>query len=168
MSWTRTLRALVTLAVVVAASYAAWYVLEQANEPDPPAPDTPLLRVTILKDGDSFVASDGREYRLGMVNTPEPFEPCHREATEFTRQFLSRGFTADAYSRDTHGRQVSEVLNPAGDSLNVALARTGYSDDRYLENFRFENPGLARRLGEAFDDAATPGCRNAPGTVPRR
>ncbi len=161
MDWSRSLRALLTLAVTVALSYVAWSYLERPDHPEVPKPNTPVLRVTVLKDGDSWVASDGREYRLGMVNAPEAMEPCGRDATQFTRRFLADGFAADAYARDPHGRQVAEVFNPAGDSLNVALAEAGYSDDRFLDNFRHENPGLAERLDDAFDRAATPGCRSA-------
>lgn len=161
MDWSRSLRALLALAVTVALTYAAWSYLERTNHPGPPTPDTPLLRVTVLKDGDSWVASDGREYRLGMVNAPEARERCARDATRFTSHFLADGFTADAYAEDVHGRQVAEVFNPSGDSLNVALVEAGYSDDRYLDDFRHENPGLARRLDDAFDKAATPSCRRA-------
>jgi len=159
VDWSRTLRALLTLAVIVALCYVAWSYLERTDHPEPPTPSTPVLSVTILKDGDSWMASDGHEYRLGMVNAPEAMEPCGRDATQFTRRFLADGFTADAYARDPHGRQVAEVFNPAGDSLNVALVEAGFSDDRYLDNFRDENPGLAKRLGDAFDRAATPTCR---------
>jgi len=158
--WSRTLRALLTLAVTVVISYAAWSYLERPDNADPPAPDTSLLHVTILKDGDSWVASDGREYRLGMVNAPEHLEPCAREATQFTRRFLAEGFRADAYASDPHGRVVAEVFNPAGDSLNVALAEAGFSDDRYLDNFRHENPDLARRLDVAFARSANPSCQS--------
>ncbi|HUS22894.1 MAG TPA: thermonuclease family protein [Aeromicrobium sp.] len=162
MDWSRTLRALLTLAVIVAMSYAAWSYLEHTNDPSPTTPNTPLLHVTILKDGDSWVASDGREYRLGMVNAPEALERCGRDATLFTSHFLADGFTAETYSKDVHGRQVAEVFNPSGDSLNVALVEAGYSDDRYLDNFRHENAGLARRLDDAFNRAATPSCRRTP------
>lgn len=154
----RTLRALLTLAVIVAISYAAWSFLETSEVDAPSRANTSVLRVTILKDGDSWVASDGREYRLGMVNAPEPLEPCAREATRFTRHFLDDGFTADAYATDPHGRQVSEVFARTGASLNVALVQAGYSDDRYLNNFRHENPALARRLDDAFATAARPAC----------
>jgi len=159
VDWSRTLRALLTLAVIVAASYAAWSYLERTDNAKAVGQHTPPLRVTILKDGDSWVASDGREYRLGMVNAPEALEPCGRIAAGFTRRFLADGFTADAYAQDTHGRQVAEVFNPAGDSLNVALVEAGLSDDRYLDDFRHENPDLARRLDHAFDKAATVDCR---------
>jgi endonuclease YncB( thermonuclease family) len=161
VDWSRTLRALLTLAVIVATSYAAWSYLERPRDQGQPTSDMPLLRVTILKDGDSWVGSDGREYRLGMVNAPEALERCGREATRFTRRFLADGFTADAYSMDVHGRQVAEVFNPSGDSLNVALVEAGYSDGRYLDNFRHENPGLAQKLDDAFTRAATPRCRRA-------
>ena len=117
--------------------------------------------MTTLKDGDSWVASDGHEYRLGMVNAPEAQEPCGRDAAQFTARFLAEGFTINAYAHDPHGRRVAEVFNRSGDSLNVALVEAGYSDDRYLDSFRHENPNLARRLDDAFDRAAKPGCRQA-------
>ena len=155
----RTLRALLTIAVAIAVSYAAWTYIERTGDPEPSTPSTPALRVTALKDGDSWVASDGREYRLGMVNAPEALEPCGREAAGFTRRFLAAGFTAHVYATDPHGRQVAEVFDSSGDSLNVALVEAGFSDDRYLASFRHENPGLAKRLDAAFERATTPICR---------
>ena len=74
----RNVRAVVALIVTVALCYAVWAFIDSSTDPTPPPPNTPLLHVTVLKDGDSWVASDGNEYRLGMVNTPEPREPCHR------------------------------------------------------------------------------------------
>ena len=161
MDWTRSLRALLTLGVTVALCLLAWTYLDRTDRAELPKPNTPLLRVTVLKDGDSWVASDGREYRLGMVNAPEAMAPCGRDATQFTRRFLADGFRANAYARDPHGRHVAEVFNRDDDSLNVALAEAGYSDDRFLDNFRHENPDLAKRLDDAFDRAATPSCRSA-------
>jgi endonuclease YncB( thermonuclease family) len=145
-----------------------------ADEPDPPEPTpdrvaTALLFITDQKDGDSFVASDGNEYRLGLVNTAEASEPCGPAAARFTREFLADGFTADAYSRDTYGRHVAEVFDRSGRSLNVALATSGYGNDRYLNQFRHENPDLARRLEAAFATAATPSCANvAPAPFARQ
>ena len=122
-----------------------------------------LLFIADQKDGDSFVASDGNEYRLGLVNTAEASEPCGPEASRFTRDFLAGGFTVDAYSRDRYGRRVAEVFDRSGRSLNVALAKNGYGNDRYLNQFRHENPDLARRLDAAFSAADTPSCsRVAP------
>lgn len=127
---------------------------------------TVLLFVTDQKDGDSWVASDGNEYRLGLINTPERGEQCGAEASAFTRQFLSAGFTVDAYASDTHGRTVAEVFDKTGSSLNVALAKSGLGNDRYLEEFRHENPELAGRLDSAIASAATPDCQKALAPAP--
>lgn len=136
---------------------------EPTKPTDPPAA---LLFITDQKDGDSWVASDGKEYRLGLIDTPERNEECGAEATAFTRQFIDAGFTVDAYSTDTHGRSVAEVLDKSGKSLNVALAKSGLGNDRYLNEFRHENPDLARRLDKALASAATPDCKKAAAPVP--
>ena len=120
---------------------------------------TPVLFITDQKDGDSFVASDGNEYRLGMVNTAEMSEPCGADAARFTRDFLADGFTVDAYSGDRYGRRVAEVFDKSGRSLIVALASSGLGNDRFLDQFRYENPDLARRLDAAFASADAPSCR---------
>lgn len=158
----RALRALLVIAACIALAYTATVYLDARNDqatPTPPRTDAPLLHVRAFKDGDSWEASDGREYRLGLVNAPEPSEPCFGEATQFTRQFLAGGFTADAYATDPHGRHIAEVFNPAGASLNVELARSGFADGTYLETFRRENPDLARRVERALTSAAVPACR---------
>lgn len=73
------------------------------DSPEPALPGdevAELLFVTDQKDGDSWDASDGREYRLGQVITPEYDGPCGPEATEFPRDFLASGFTAAATRSD--------------------------------------------------------------------
>lgn len=125
-----------------------------------------LSFVTDQKDGDSWVASDGTEYRLGLINTPETNEKCGTEATAFTRTFLSNGFTVDAYTTDSHGRSVAEVFDEDGKSLNVELAKSGLGDDRYLEQFRHENPDLGHRLDSALASASEPACRKVVAPVP--
>src|SRR5690606_26219392 len=40
------------------------------SSPEPTREPVVLVFVTDQKDGDSWVGSDGREYRLGLVNTP--------------------------------------------------------------------------------------------------
>jgi len=50
--------------------------------------------------------------------------------------------------------------------LNVALAKSGLGNDRYLEQFRHENPDLGRRLDRAFASAATPSCKRAVAPLP--
>jgi endonuclease YncB( thermonuclease family) len=143
---------------VVAVCVAAVVLLDHAKTNPATAPSAALLYVTNQKDGDSFVASDGKEYRLGLVNAPELDEPCGRDAREFSRQFLASGLTVDAYSSDRYGRRVAEVFDQSGKSLNVAFARSGYGDRRYLNQFRQENPDLARRLDAAFARAKMPTC----------
>ena len=142
----------------------------QTQEPTPSAEPTDepvvLLFVTDQKDGDSWVASDGKEYRLGLINTPETNEPCGAEATAFTRRFLSGGFTVDAYATDDYGRAVAEVLDDDGRSLNVEIAKSGLGDGRYLEQFRHENVGLGRRLDRALASPSRPDCRKAAAPVP--
>lgn len=120
-----------------------------ATEPDSDFP----LRVSEPKDGDSFVASDGVEYRIGMVNTPERGECGAQQASERTYAVLAEGFAVDAYAQDTRGRSVARILTPQGD-LGVLLAREGLADDRYLAGFRDENPEYARLLEDAFAAAA--------------
>lgn len=134
-------------------------VTSDVDDTAAPSSTTGRLTVTDLKDGDSFEASDGREYRLGMVNTPEPDERCFDEAEAFTRDFLAGGFRARAYDEDGYGRVVAEVLDGEGRSLNVALARSGLADDRFLDPFRDDDPDLADRLDDAFANARTPACR---------
>ena len=141
-------------------------------EPTPTPTEEPTeVSVTVLsvrdqKDGDSWVGSDGTEYRLGLVNAPERNETCGSAATAFSRDFLSGGFTVDAYSTDDHGRAVVEVFDPKGRSLNVALAKSGLGDGRYLDTFRHENPELARRIDRALASAAKPACRKSAEPVP--
>lgn len=159
----RTIRALLVIAACGVLAYAVMTHLGthdgRTTPVSPPTGTTSLLHVTSLKDGDSWDASDGREYRLGLVNAPERFEPCYAEATQFTRRFLSDGFTAHAYATDVHGRHIAEVFNRRGRSLNVELAKSGLGNGKYLDRFRRENPELAGRVERALQSAATPSCR---------
>ena len=101
-------------------------------------------------DGDSWRDTSGREYRLGMVNAPEAGDCFGAEATAERRRLLAGGFRADVYTTDRYGRQVSVVHAADGTNVNVHLARNGFSDDRYLEQFRHENPALAADLEVAY------------------
>ncbi|WP_269306287.1 DUF2510 domain-containing protein [Aeromicrobium sp. HA] len=139
---------------------------EPSTTPEPTDEPVVMLFITDQKDGDSWVGSDGNEYRLGLVNTPERNEQCGSEATAFTRKLLRNGYSVNAYAEDTHGRLVAEVRDAKGRSLNVMLARRGLGDDRYLEEFRHENPELGRRLDRAFASASVPACRKAAKPVP--
>jgi endonuclease YncB( thermonuclease family) len=114
------------------------------------ATSTGLLHAAPHGDGDSWKDTQGREYRLGLVNTPELDECYGQTAAAERRRLVRKGFRAEVYSRDTHGRLVSVVFLPDGTNLNVFLARHGYANDKYLAEFRHENPPLARELDAAF------------------
>ena len=121
---------------------------------DPPGPSvsTPL-RPAPGGDGDSWTDTGGREYRLGLVNAPEQDECFGPEATAERQRLTADGFRAEVYGRDRYGRGLSVVTLADGRSLNVHLAREGFADDRYLQEFRAENTRLATDLDAAFADA---------------
>jgi micrococcal nuclease len=104
-------------------------------------------------DGDSWKDREGREYRLGLVNTPELGECYGQAASDHRKQLTRAGFRAQTYTTDKYGRRVSIVTLADGRNLNVLLARTGYANDTYLARYRAENPGLARQLYSAFAGA---------------
>jgi endonuclease YncB( thermonuclease family) len=101
-------------------------------------------------DGDSWHDLQGREYRLGLVNTPETNECYGGVATRKRKQLVANGFRARVYTHDTYGRGVSVVTLRDGTNLNVYLAQHGYANDKYLAEFRHENPALAAQLDVAF------------------
>jgi endonuclease YncB( thermonuclease family) len=101
------------------------------------------LRAASGGDGDSWKDLQGREYRLGLVNTPETNECYGSVATRERKQLVANGFRARVYTHDTYGRSVSVVTLRDGANLNVYLARHGYANDKYLAEFRHENPALA-------------------------
>ena len=110
----------------------------------------PLLHAAAGGDGDSWKDTHGVTYRLGLVNTPELNE-CYGEIASHKRKSLTAaGFRASSYATDDYGRHVSVVYLADGRNLNVWLARNGYANDRYLTQFRHENPSLAAQLDPAF------------------
>lgn len=113
------------------------------------SPTVALLTVAVEKDGDSFVASDGVEYRVGMINTAERGECGGAEAADRAYELMAEGFTVEAYATDDFDRSVARVSTAAGD-LGVLLAREGLADDRYLEPFAHQHPAYADELAQAF------------------
>jgi endonuclease YncB( thermonuclease family) len=109
-----------------------------------------LLQPARGGDGDSWRDTDGREYRLGLVNTPELDECFGPEARAERQALTADGFRAEVYSTDRYDRLVSSVATPDGVNVNVHLARRGFADDRYLDQFRHEHPSLAQELERAF------------------
>jgi endonuclease YncB( thermonuclease family) len=127
-------------------------------EPPAPAPAPDLLTAANGGDGDSWKDTTGREYRLGLVNTPEVGECYAAEATAERKRLVASGFRADVYTTDRYGRSVSAVTSADGVDVNVHLARNGFADDRYLADYRHENPDLARQLDAAFATAKAEGA----------
>ena len=123
---------------------------EAAAPPRPRQTRVPLLMPADGGDGDSWRDTDGNEYRLGMVNTPEVGECFAAEATAERKALVASGFRAAVYAQDRYGRGVSVVTSADGRNVNVHLARYGFADDRYLAQFRHENPSLADQLDAAF------------------
>ena len=151
--------------LVVGAVVAACVVVVEARLPD--AAPSPYALPADGGDGDSWRDTGGREYRLGLVNTPEVDECFGPEATAERRRLTEGGFTAAVYATDRHDRQLSVVTLPDGTNLNAHLAREGFADDRYLEQFRFEHPALAEELDVAFAEARRE-RRGLWGACPRR
>ncbi len=133
---------------------------------------SPLLQPAAHGDGDSWRDTAGTEYRLGMVNAPEQDECFGAQATAERRRLVAAGFRAVVYSVDRYGRGVSVVTTADGRNLNVHLARHGFVDDRYLADFRHENPPLAAELDVAFAEARAQGrglwsaCAAGQGAAP--
>lgn len=109
-----------------------------------------LLHAARGGDGDSWKDTSGVEYRLGLINTPELNECFGTTARTERQQLVAHGFRAEVYSKDRYGRSVAVVTLADGRNLNVYLARHGFANDRYLAQFRSENPSLARDLDVAF------------------
>ena len=118
-----------------------------------PKGTSPLLMPASGGDGDSWHDTAGREYRLGLVNTPEHNECYGSEATAKRKELTAHGFRANVYAHDVYGRGVSVVTTPNGVNVNVYLARYGFANDKYLSQFRHENPKLAAQLDNAFAKA---------------
>jgi endonuclease YncB( thermonuclease family) len=116
-------------------------------------PEGPLLHAAAGGDGDSWKDTHGVEYRLGLVNTPELSECYGNVASNKRKQLTAAGFRATSYAVDTHKRHVAVVFLADGRNLNLWLARNGYANDRYLNQFRSENRALAAQLDPAFADA---------------
>ena len=117
-----------------------------------PSEGSALLHVVEEKDGDSFVASDGVDYRVGMVNAPERSTCGGTEASERAYELMAQGFTAEAYDTDDYGRSVARIHTSTG-GLGVLMAREGLVDDRYLDQFRHQHPSYASELDTAFAEA---------------
>ena len=119
----------------------------------PPSALGPLLFMAAGGDGDSWHDTHGTEYRVGLINTPESTECGGPTATAYRKHKLAAGFYARTYATDKYARKVAVVYTHSGSNLNVVMAREGIANDKYLAEFRHENPKLAQQLDRAFAQA---------------
>jgi len=105
-------------------------------QPTPPAPQPVLewgwVRVQRVVDGDTFVLENGTRVRLIGVDTPEtvhptkPVEPFGKEASEYTKAFITLGenwvyLEQDGDAQDRYNRQLAMVyvmIPPHGNPEN--------------------------------------------------
>jgi endonuclease YncB( thermonuclease family) len=151
-NWTRL--AVTATAIVLASSCTSGTrpATEGAKAAGPKASSS-LLMPAGGGDGDSWHDTAGHEYRLGLVNTPEYDECYGSQATAKRKELTAKGFRADVYAHDVYGRGVSVVTTATGVNVNLYLARYGFANDKYLAQFRHENPRLASQLDTAFATA---------------
>jgi endonuclease YncB( thermonuclease family) len=150
-NWTKL--ALMAAAIVLASSCTSGTGPESGPVQAAAPASSPLLMPADGGDGDSWHDTAGAEYRLGLVNTPEYDECYGPQATAKRKELTAHGFRADVYTHDVYGRGVATVTTANGVNVNVYLARYGYANDKYLSEFRHENPTLAAQLDTAFAKA---------------
>ena len=150
-NWTKL--AVMAAAIVLASSCTSGTGPEAGPVQAAAPASSPLLMPADGGDGDSWHDTAGAEYRLGLVNTPEYDECYGSQATAKRKDLTAHGFRADVYTHDVYGRGVAIVTTANGVNVNVYLARYGYANDKYLSQFRHENPTLAAQLDTAFAKA---------------
>lgn len=151
-SWTKL--AVLATAIVLASSCTSGTGTATGSVKAPAtSASSPVLMPAGGGDGDSWHDTRGREYRLGLVNTPEYNECYGSEATAKRKELTADGFRADVYTQDVYGRGVSVVTTASGVNVNDYLARYGFANDKYLSQYRHENPKLASQLDTAFAKA---------------
>ena len=89
-------------------------------------PDCPILTVTRVIDGDTFVSPIGR-VRLFGVDTPERGMPCFGKATMGFRRLAGQEVRVERGPRgvDPGGRRLFYVYTTDGNSIDEILVRAG-------------------------------------------
>ena len=89
-------------------------------------PDCPVIKVTRVIDGDTFISPMGR-VRLFGVDTPERGMPCFDEASKGLRQLAGREVRVERGPRgmDPAGRRLFYVYTLNGNSIDEILVRAG-------------------------------------------
>ena len=89
-------------------------------------PDCPVMTVTRVIDGDTFVSPIGT-VRLFGIDTPERGMPCFREASMGFRGLAGREVRVESGPRgmDPGGRRLFYVYTLDGNSIDEILVRAG-------------------------------------------
>lgn len=102
---------------------------------DPLFPE--MVYVERVIDGDTFIDSQKRRYRLLGIDTPElkhgkqPEEPFAKEATAFTRKNIEHKMVKLKYTKpkyDRYKRLLVYAYTPDGMMLNELLLKEGLAD----------------------------------------
>ena len=93
-------------------------------------PDCPMMPVTRVIDGDTFVSIIGgvtSRVRLFGVDTPERGKPCFSQASRGFRQLAGREVRVEPGPRgmDPAGRRLFYVYTRDGNSIDEMLIRAG-------------------------------------------
>jgi micrococcal nuclease len=117
-------------------------------------PETALIAVTRVQDGDTLKLADGRSVRVLGINAPEITvgqkrgQPLGKESLVNAQQFVARaggevrlGF--DAERRDHYGRSLAHVYDKSGRSLAAEQIRAGMAFQVSVPPNRAEESCLA-------------------------
>lgn len=92
------------------------------------------VKARTLKDGDSFILTDGREIRLVGINTPEMYkkphgirEPYALEAKSALKALLAQGFFLQVaqQTHDRYGRTLAYAYDKNGRNIEAQLIQKG-------------------------------------------
>ena len=101
----------------------------------PTIPDAPALPTTAIVsrivDGDTFELTTDQAVRLYGISCPDYNEPFHKEATEFTTEFVEDQTITLEYEQGYESDKFDRLLVYAlvdSQNLNVELARNGFAE----------------------------------------
>jgi endonuclease YncB( thermonuclease family) len=120
-------------------------------------------RVTTVHDGDTVTLQCGREstrVRLYCIDAPEMEQrPWGSASRNYLREISQRQVTRRSVTRDRYGRDVAELYDISGESINLRMVRSGHavvytqfcSEERYHQANQLakaERRGVWARSGQ--------------------
>jgi micrococcal nuclease len=142
-------------ALACAALLAA--LLAGCREPSGDSHTAERCVVASLSDGDSLHCADGRRVRLLSIDAPEMAQaPYGEEARRRLDALLPAGTAArlelDVEPSDRFGRTLAYVYTPAGELVNLEMARSGHAVELvYPPNLRHAD-AIRAAVEEARDE----------------